>query len=384
MPYGGTWSGTAGTLTIRNTTSAGAGSFEVLLTNGFNFARPIVIGIAGDKPTQLTGLSPLGAPDQIFAGQISGIGTFRRSVSSGSGGRTVFTTDNTYSGATTVDGGSLVVNNPGPGSGTGTNTLTVNAGGALSGSGKIAGTVVVSGTVSGGDGLGILTLQNGLNLSNSGTNIWELANLQDDASGGVVGTDYNQLVLTGGQLQLGGTSKLQLSFNGSTTPNDFDQFWRVNHSWKIVNLTGASNLGNAKFASIVNGTYSCGTFTNDVDGSGNIILRFTTSISSSLWWSANGSTLGGTGTWDVTNTRWGATNAAPFSLVWNNSLTNTATFGGTGGGTVTVGANVTVNQLVLVDSNYTVQGSSTVTFAGQGAGMDVPGINNTDQTMSLL
>ncbi len=382
LPYGGTLSGTSGTLTIRNTTSTGAGSFDVLLTNGFNFAQPIIIGIAGDKPTQLTSFSPLGAADQIFSGQISGVGTFRRSVSSSSGGRTVFAADNTYSGVTTVDGGILVVNNPGPGSGTGTNTVTVSAGGVLYGSGKIAGNVVVSGTISAGNGVGILTLQNGLNLSSSGTNTWELANLQDDASGGIPGTDYDQLLLTGGQLQLGGTSKLQLSFNGSTTPNDFDQFWRANHAWKIVSLTGASNLGNAAFASIVNGTYSCGTFTNQVDGSGNIILRFTTSISSSLWWSANGSTLGGTGTWDVTNTRWGATNAPPFSLIWNNSLTNTATFGGTGG-TVTIGANVTVNQIIIVSSNYTIQGSSTATFAGDGAGVDVPGVNNGDATNNL-
>ena len=218
LPYGGALSGTSGTLTIRNTTSTGAGSFEVQLTNGFGFAQPIVIGIAGDKPTQLTSFNPSTAPDQVFAGQISGVGTFRRSVSSGSGGRTVFATNNTYSGVTTVDNSCLVVNNPGPSSGTGTNTVTINTNGMLAGSGFIGGNVVVNngGVISAGDTLGALTLQNGLTMTNGGTNIWDIAANVDNSTG-TAGTDFDQLVVTGGYLRLGGSSKLIIRFGGTAT-----------------------------------------------------------------------------------------------------------------------------------------------------------------------
>src|SRR5437899_6500346 len=37
-----------------------------------------------------------------------------------------------------------------------------------------------------------------------------------------------------------------------------------------------------------------------------------------LYWSGGGSVVGGAGTWDTTNVRWGTSTAGPFTTVWNN------------------------------------------------------------------
>src|SRR4051794_34565558 len=60
-----------------------------------------------------------------------------------------------------------------------------------------------------------------------------------------------------------------------------------------------------------------------------------------LWWSANGTTVGGALTgataWNTTNAHWGTSNAGPFTTVWNNGNVDSATFEGTSG-TVNINA----------------------------------------------
>jgi hypothetical protein len=178
----------------------------------------------------------------------------------------------------------LLVNNLGPGSGTGSGRVTVNSGATLGGTGIVAGVVFVDngGTLSAGASAGTLTLQGGLTMSAGGTNVWELAAPKDD-SDGVAGTDFDQLSLTtGGGLDLSGSSSLLLKFTGTaTTPFSTDPFWQANHSWKIVSLTApAANTINLPFASIANGSYNAGFFSNYVDTAGNIMLTFTTNAPS--------------------------------------------------------------------------------------------------------
>jgi autotransporter-associated beta strand protein len=276
---GGVWTTVGGTLTVKNTTSGAGGSFDVVLTNAFTFSRPIIIGATGDTlPAQLSSFN-LPGTDQIFTAELSGYGSFRRSVSSGSGGRTIFVVDNTYSGGTVINAGTLLVNNPGPGSGTGPGSVTVGSGGSLAGTGIVAGVVFVntSGTIASGNNLGSLTLQGGLNLSGGGTNAWEL-NAPKDDSNGTAGVDFDQLLLTGGELDLSGNSRLLLQFTGTATvPLSTDPFWQNNHSWTIAKLSGtALNTTNLPFALIVNSNFNAGVFSNYVAAGGNIVLTFTT------------------------------------------------------------------------------------------------------------
>jgi autotransporter-associated beta strand protein len=271
--HGGPWTTSGGTLYLWNASSF---SFEAVLSGEFDFTTPIDVG----SGCQLTSANPDGT-DQTYSGGISGSGSFRRSASA-AGGRTIFTTDNSYSGGTVVEAGTLLVNNPGFGSGTGSGEVTVSGpSGVLGGTGVIGGNVAVNsgGSVSAGASVGILTLQNGLNLSGGGTNIWELAALKDN-SDGIPGTDFDQIVLTGGELQLGGSSQLVLAFAGGTAPNSGNPFWQASRSWTIINLSGGANSANASFAVIANASYNAGNFSTSVGGGGSIILTFTPGVPS--------------------------------------------------------------------------------------------------------
>ena len=113
----------------------------------------------------------------------------------------------------------------------------------------------------------------GLNLSAGGTNVWELAALNDDATG-TPGTDFDQIVLTGGTLTLGGSSTLSIRFTGSATaPDTSNPFWQTTHNWTIITATGAAST----FATIQNGIYAAGYFTTSAQAGG-IVLTFTPGV----------------------------------------------------------------------------------------------------------
>jgi fibronectin-binding autotransporter adhesin len=269
----------SGALTIRHIGTNGYASnniFRVRLAGGgFNFTRPITIGLVGDLPStvsQFESYNDAVVGDQTFSGTISGIGQFRRDATNvTAAGRTILTGANSYSGGTFVNAGTLLANNT-VGSGTGSGFVTVGNNGTLGGSGIIAGSVFCSGVISPGQSAGLLTIGGGLDLSAGGTNLWQLAAPETTGEG----VNYDQILLTGGNLALGGTSKLQLAFTGlATTPNANDPFWLTSHSWKIISLTNAAtNIGSTRFSTILNGSFATGIFTNYADPGGNVILAY--------------------------------------------------------------------------------------------------------------
>ena len=89
-----------------------------------------------------------------------------------------------------------------------------------------------------------------------------------------------------------------------------------------------------------------------------------------LYWSANGTTLGGAGTWD-TSSHWGTTTAS-FPSAWTNANNDTARFGSTAG-TVTLGTGVTVGGLWFDTTAYTLSGS-TLTFGAANNTVTLYGI----------
>jgi autotransporter-associated beta strand protein len=126
--------GTGGTLTFRNDgADAATDVFDPRFTgSGFNFSRPIAMpdGVLASK-TRLSTFNAT-ATTNTFSGVISGTGSFRRSATSpDTGGDTILSGNNTYSGGTLITGGGI-----GFGSSTdagltqgpiGTGTLTVNS-----------------------------------------------------------------------------------------------------------------------------------------------------------------------------------------------------------------------------------------------------------------
>jgi hypothetical protein len=199
--------------------------------------------------------------------------------------------------------------------------VTVTAGGTLGGTGSAAGLVTIQagGFISPGNSAGKLTLSGGLDLT-GGTYNWELVANKDDATG-IAGTDFDQIALTGGNLALGGSGTLQISVtNAASFPSSTNAFWQVNHTWKVIALSGgAANPGASNFGSITgtNG-FDAGIFSTSVDGSGNVFLNF---VSSTAPRPVIDSYIAGAGTTNAT-IKWSSVNGGNYEVQYKNALTN--------------------------------------------------------------
>ena len=157
--YSGTFTLQQGPLVLGHKNALGTGTFVV--TPG-----SVAISLAANTPltganavantTTLNGILPVTtASDLQLSGVLSGTG----GVTKGGSGKLILSGANTYSGATSVTNGTLLVNNT-SGSGTGSGAVAVQTGGTLGGNGDIAGTVTVNstGNLSPGSSIGTLTL----------------------------------------------------------------------------------------------------------------------------------------------------------------------------------------------------------------------------------
>ena len=203
------------TLTLRNDAASGSGTFQPRFSGGFTYPGNIAIVNGSFGSTKLQSFNT-GANDQTFNGVISGTGSYNRSAgTAGTGGRTIFTAANTYSGGTTVNDGIVLVNNA-SGSGTGSGTVTVNSRGTLGGTGSIAGPTTVNGSLSLEDStIGTLTFGSTLALlGNTALEINKSANAADKVvSAGTLALGGNLTVVNlGGNLALNDTFTL---FSGS-------------------------------------------------------------------------------------------------------------------------------------------------------------------------
>ncbi len=178
-----------------------------------------VVNDATDTHLTLT-INP-GSGSTTFSGTISDSGAAGAiSLVKSGAGTQILAGANTYHGGTEVNEGTLLVNNT-TGSGTGSGEVVVN-GGTLGGSGAIAGLVTVnSGALAPGTSPGILTLESGLTMTGGAFAV--------ELDGLVEGAEYDQLLVTGGTVNLGeGVASLALSLG--FTPEIDDLFWIINNT----------------------------------------------------------------------------------------------------------------------------------------------------------
>jgi autotransporter-associated beta strand protein len=144
-------------------------------------------GLAGGSGTQLQGDNSGGGANMTYTiggastnAEFDGVilnGTVGTVAVIKTGGNTqTFTNANTYTAGTTINGGTLLVNNFGVGSGTGSGAVAVNSGGTLAGNGIITGPVTVNsnGALAPGNPLGTLTISNSLTLAAGSTTFMQV------------------------------------------------------------------------------------------------------------------------------------------------------------------------------------------------------------------
>jgi len=176
-----------------------------------------------------------------YAGVISSTGSPTTSLIKTGAGTQILTGANTYTGATTVSNGTLLVNNI-TGSGTGTGAVTVNSGATLGGSGTIYGTTTISGHHTPGSSAGIQTFGSDLTYDFSGSAdvTWEL--VANTATQGLTEAVFDQIVVGGG-LDFAGTTTLILKFDATDSAVDWNNaFWDDSQSW-LVYQVGFSTSG---------------------------------------------------------------------------------------------------------------------------------------------
>jgi len=164
----------------------------------------------------------------------------------------------TYTGATTVKGGTLLVSTGGSIAQSSlttvtTNTIltangtvgavTVNIGGTLNGAGTV-GTTTVAGTLNPGNSPGVLSVNGNLTMASGGNMVWELfTNTATQASPVAV---FDQ-VLVSGDLAFAGNNGITLNFGAAGSDVAWsNSFWGSNQSFLIYDVagstTGLSNL----------------------------------------------------------------------------------------------------------------------------------------------
>jgi autotransporter-associated beta strand protein len=155
------------------------------------------------------------------------------------------TNANTYTGATTVSAGTLVVNNT-TGSGTGTGAVTISSLATLGGNGTISGATTIDGFHTPGNSPGIQTFGGGLTYNGTSTLTWEL--IDNTAAALDRGVDYDGVSVTGGSFSLVTGAEIDLAFGG--TVDFLDTFWSTDQEWLVVDLSGGATASDSNLFTI--------------------------------------------------------------------------------------------------------------------------------------
>jgi len=161
-----------------------------------------------------------------------------------------------------IGGGTGTLNTPGTTTNNGTigGNVLVPSGGTISGGGTIGGGVIINpgAIMLPGNSPGKMTLQKGLTLG--GQYGWELGSSTEAGPG----TNFDQIVVTAGNVVINSTASLKLTLPGGGTS---DPFWASNHSWEILDNTGAGTTsGFFDVSQIIGAAQPNGSFSTSLVG----------------------------------------------------------------------------------------------------------------------
>lgn len=214
---------------------------DLLLTSGFGNSRITLMAdslrIAGliRNTSTARGLETTGSGDAQFDGGLDNGGaglSFNSYTKNGSGTVRIPGPVN-IAGGISHNAGRLVLNGPVALGG----TLSVATGAVLIGSGTVRAPTTISGTLSPGEGIGIIAFESNLTFGASSRLRWDL----DQPSL----TNADQLLA--GQLTVTAGAKVDVTLtNAGSNVNFLHAFWRSNRAWMIVtatNITGTFSMG---------------------------------------------------------------------------------------------------------------------------------------------
>jgi len=192
-------------------------------------------------------------------------------------GVTKLTGANTFTGPTSVLGGTLEVAS----GATFGSAVSVNDGAALAGDGTYGAQVTVAGTLTPGNAAGgstgTVSFSNGLSLTAGGSMSWQL-NANSETMGGSVS---DQAQVNGGAFALANGVLLNVAFGGTV---DFTQaFWDSSREWLVVDLNGATDSTSGRTFTLGTLTGGTGTYASEggfaaVNRSGEQVLTWTPNV----------------------------------------------------------------------------------------------------------
>jgi autotransporter-associated beta strand protein len=173
--------------------------------------------------------------------------TGSNSVVKNGGGTATLTRSNSYSGATTVNAGTLSLASGA--SLANTSSVTIEAGATLAGVGTIGGTTTIEGLHSPGASPGVQTFESGISYLTGSSLQWELI----DNTLGLRGSEYDGIDVTGGTLSIAAGVTSNLVFNGAGSTVEWaDAFWDISRSWLVYDNANAASLASGTIFDTIN------------------------------------------------------------------------------------------------------------------------------------
>ncbi len=249
--YVGVTTVNAGVLLLGHATNTLFDTGAVTVNGGtLNVDNPDTVGVVTLVSGLISGDSALtGSSYDVRSGTASaalaGTGVALTKTTSGT---VILSGANTYTGATAINGGILLINGDNSGA---TGAVTVAVGATLGGTGTVGGLTTVLGTHAPGTSPGIQTFASGLSYSTGSDLTWELIS----NATAVRGTDFDGINVTGGTLSIASGVISKLVFNGSTSNVDWTAvFWDSDQTWLVYDNLNLPMLSSSSIFDTINVT----------------------------------------------------------------------------------------------------------------------------------